>query len=111
MTRLATQLRAVLLFYRSVLPFMWLISALIVCLVWLPARLGGWAGNSIWLKLLLIKLATAPAVWYLSERMRPAQYWLYYNMGVSRQYLWTGLLVLDSLFFLGVGESLNFLFV
>ena len=100
MTMLATQLRAVALFYRSVAPFMLGVSALILLAVLLPAIHEGWSGGLL-PALLLTKLATAPVVWYLSEQLRPGQYWFYLNLNVSRRRLWTGVVALDGGLFLG----------
>ncbi|UOQ99460.1 hypothetical protein MUN81_08210 [Hymenobacter sp. 5317J-9] len=100
MTILATQLRAVGLFYRSVAPFMLGISGLILLAVLLPALLEGWSAGLL-PALLLIKLATAPVVWYLSEQLRPDQYWFYFNLNVSRRRLWGAVVVADGLVFLG----------
>ena len=100
MILLATQLRAVGLFYRSVAPFMLGVSALILLAVLLPALREGGAGGLL-PALLLIKLATAPVVWYLSEQLRPGQYWFYFNLHVSRRRLWAGVVALDGGLFLG----------
>ncbi|MBH8570926.1 hypothetical protein KB206_18690 [Microvirga sp. STS02] len=100
MTVLATQLRAVALFYRSVVPFMAGVSVLILLAVLLPALREGW-GRSLLPALLLVKLATAPVVWYLSEQLRPGQYWFYFNLNISRRRLWAGVVALDGLLFLG----------
>ncbi|MBJ6111407.1 hypothetical protein JAO73_20470 [Hymenobacter sp. BT523] len=100
MTNLATQLRAVGLFYRSVAPFMLGISGLMLLAVLLPALLEGW-GEGLLPALMLTKLATAPAVWYLSEQLRPGQYWFYFNLNVSRRRLWGGVVALDAVLFLG----------
>ena len=95
MLLLIARLRAIVLFYRSLAPFTLGITALILGFVWLPALHEGRAG--VLPTLLLVKLATGPAVWYLSERMSPDQYWLYYNLGLSRRFLWTGVAVLDGI--------------
>ena len=100
MTILTTQLRAVGLFYRSVAPFMLGISGLLLGAVLLPALLEGFAHDLIF-RLLLAKLATAPVVWYLSEQLRPGQYWFYFNLNVSRRRLWAGVVALDAALFLG----------
>ena len=100
MTILTTQLRAVALFYRSVAPFMLGISGLILLVVLLPAIHEG-PGGVLLPGLLLAKLATAPVVWYLSEQLRPGQYWFYFNLHVSRRRLWAGVVALDGLLFLG----------
>ncbi|MFD1470491.1 hypothetical protein ACFQ48_19855 [Hymenobacter caeli] len=104
MTPLATRLRAVLLFYRGVAPFTLGISALIVLAVLVPALREGRARGLLPM-LLLLKLATGPAVWYLAEQLRPQQYWFYYNLGVSRGRLWAGVAVLDGLLFLGTAAA------
>ena len=100
MTILITQLRAVGLFYRSVAPFMLGISGLLLVAVLVPALLEGLTHGLI-SRLLLAKLATAPVVWYLSEQLRPGQYWLYFNLNVSRRRLWAGVVALDGALFLG----------
>ena len=100
MTILATQLRAVCLFYRSVAPFMLGVSGLILLAVLLPALLEGFTHDLIF-RLLLIKLATVPVVWYLSEQLRPGQYWFYFNLHISRRRLWAGVVALDGGLFLG----------
>ena len=100
MTILITQLRAMGLFYRSVAPFMLGISVLLLLAVLVPALLEGFTHDLIF-RLLLAKLATAPVVWYLSEQLRPGQYWFYFNLHVSRRRLWAGVMALDGLLFLG----------
>lgn len=100
MTLLLTQLRATLLFYRSVAPFMVGISGLLLLTVLVPALLEGFTHDLIF-RLLLAKLATAPVVWYLSEQLRPGQYWFYFNLNISRRQLWTGVVALDGTLFLG----------
>jgi hypothetical protein len=88
----------VALFYRSVAPFMVGVSALILLAVLLPALVEGW-GRNLLPKRLLIKLATAPVVWYLSGQLRPGQYWFYFNLNMSRRRLWAGVVALDGLLF------------
>ena len=100
MTQLTTQLRATLLFYRSIAPFMLGISALLLLAVLLPAIYEGWSSGLL-PRLLLTKLATAPVVWYLSEQLRPGQYWFYFNLNISRRRLWAGVVALDAVLFLG----------
>ena len=100
MTILITQLRAVGLFYRSVAPFMLGISGLLLLAVLVPALREGFTHGLIF-RLLLAKLATAPVVWYLSEQLRPGQYWFYFNLNVSRRRLWAGVVALDGGLFLG----------
>lgn len=92
--------RAVLLFYQSVAPFMLGVSALVLLAVLLPALQEGW-GQGMLPALLLIKLTTAPVVWYLSEQLRPGQYWFYFNLNLSRRQLWAGVVALDGALFLG----------
>ena len=101
MTALATRLRAILLFYRSVAPFMLGVSALIVGGVLVPAMHDGLAVGLV-PGLVLLKLATGPVVWYLSERMQSNQYWFYYNLGLSRRFLWVSIVLLDGALFLGI---------
>ncbi|GAB3661947.1 hypothetical protein GCM10027594_31610 [Hymenobacter agri] len=101
MSLLTTQLRAVGLFYRSVAPFMLGISGLIVLAVLLPGLLEGWWRAGLLPGLLLAKLATAPVVWYLSEQLRPGQYWFFFNLNISRRQLWAGVVAFDGALFLG----------
>jgi hypothetical protein len=103
------RLRAVLLFYRSVAPFMLGITALLIGVVQLPGLHEGWAKNAL-LTLLSIKLLTTPAVWYLAEQMRPNQYWLYFNLGLTRSFLWGSVAVLDGVLFLAPVAGLNALY-
>ena len=103
MAILLTQLRAVALFYRSVAPFMGGISGLFLLAVLVPALLEGFTHDLIF-RLLLAKLATAPVVWYLSEQLRPGQYWFYFNLNISRRRLWAGVVALDAALFLGVAS-------
>jgi hypothetical protein len=106
MAALLTRLRAVVLFYRSVASFMLGSTALLIGCVQLPGLHEGWAKNAV-PTLLGIKLLTGPVVWYLAEQMRPNQYWFYFNLGLSRSFLWAGVGVLDSLLFLGPALALN----
>ena len=87
------------LFYRSVAPFMLGVSGLLLGAVMLPALLEG-LGRNLVFRLLLAKLATAPVVWYLSEQLRPEQYWFYFNLHLSRRQLWAGVVLLDLIPFL-----------
>ncbi len=66
MTILATRLRAGLLFYRSVAPFMLALSGLILGAILLPALHEGWS-QGLLPGLLLTKLATAPVGTYRSR--------------------------------------------
>lgn len=95
-----------MLFYRSVAPFTVGISALIIGGVLLPALREGQAAGLL-PALLLVKLATGPVVWYLSERARPHQYWFYHNLGAARWHLWAGVAVCDGLLFLGLAGALR----
>ncbi|MBO2008203.1 hypothetical protein [Hymenobacter negativus] len=106
MIRVVTQMRAVLLFYRSVAPFVLGVSALLLGFVLLPLLLEGKAGGSL-PTLLLVKVLTYPVVCYLAEQMRPDQYWFFFNLGLTRRRLWTSLAALDSLLFLGVAVLLK----
>ena len=106
MTLLITRLRVLLLFYRSVAPFMVGITGLILVAVLLPALHEGWSSGLL-PGLLLTKLATAPVVWYLSEQMRPGQYWFYFNLGVPRRQLWGGVVALDGVLFLAAALLLR----
>jgi len=96
---LTTRLRAGLLFYRSAAPFMLALSGLILGAVLVPALQEGWS-EGLLPGLLLTKLATTPVVAYLSEKMRPGQYWLYYNLNMSRRRLWAGVVAFDMALFL-----------
>ena len=49
--------------------------------------------------LFLTKLATFPVVWYLSEQLRPHQYWLYLNLHVAPWQLWAGIVAVDTAVF------------
>ena len=106
MTFMLTWLRAVGLFYRSVAPFTVGISALLVGAGLLPALFDDVAGGALPL-LMLLKLATVPVVWYLAEQARPHQYWFYFNLGISRRRLWAGVVLLDTLLFVGLAEAVR----
>jgi hypothetical protein len=99
MTSLLTWMRAVGLFYRTIAPFTLGTSALLIGFVLVPLLFEGQDAGVLWPRLVLAKLLTGPAVWYLAEQMRPHQYWFYYNLGVSRCRLWAGVALLDGLFF------------
>lgn len=85
-------LRAVSLFYRTVAPFVTMFSLLIVGASVLygnwPLRLSA--------AVLLVKLLTFPAVWYLWEQLRPQQYWLYLNLHIAPWQLWAGVVLADT---------------
>ena len=106
MTSFATQARAVGLFYRSVAPFTLGITGLLLGAVLLPLLAEGKASGRL-PALVLAKLLTVPAVWYLAERTRPNQYWFYFNLGLSRRWLWAGVAMLDSLLFIGLLLAVN----
>ena len=101
-----TWLRAVGLFYRSVAPFTGGLSVLLVTVGLLPALFAGAAGGSLPL-LVLFKLGTAPAGWYLAEQARPHQYWFYFNLGISRRRLWAGVVAVDTLLFVGLAGAVR----
>ena len=105
MTILATHLRAVLLFYRSIAPFVLSISGIIIGAGLLPALLEGKGQGGLPL-LVFIKLGTWPVVWYLAEQARPNQYWFYYNLGISRRRVWGSVALLDTLLFVAAAKSL-----
>ncbi|NML65328.1 hypothetical protein HHL22_08940 [Hymenobacter sp. RP-2-7] len=54
--------------------------------------------------LVLAKLLSGLAVWYLANELRPQQYWFYYNLGLSRAWLWGGVAVLDGSLFMAAAE-------
>ena len=106
MDLLLTRVRATLLFYCGVAPFMLGVSGLLLAAVLLPALLEGF-GHNLLFRLLLAKLATAPVVWYLSELLRPGQYWFYFNLHLSRQQLWAGVVLLDLCPFLAIASLMQ----
>ena len=108
MAFLFTWLRAVFLFYRTLAPFALGITGLLIGCVLVPLLHAGLASGLL-PKLLLAKLLTEPVVWYLSEQMRPDQYWFYYNLGVPRKHLWAGVAVLDGLVFVGAATAATLL--
>jgi hypothetical protein len=99
MSLILTRLRAVLVFYRSVAPFMLGCSALLIGAVQVASQLEG-TTTGVPPLLVFVKLLTDGAVWYLADQMRPNQYWLYYNLGMSRRFLWLSVAVLDGGLFL-----------
>jgi hypothetical protein len=109
MVTFSARLRAVLLFYRGAAPFMLGVTGLLIGCVQLPCLLAGWTKFSL-PTLLFLKLLTMPAVWYLSERQRPHQYWFYFNMGLSRSLLWGNVVGLDGLLFLSLAATLDRVF-
>jgi hypothetical protein len=94
---ISTYLRALGLFYRTVALFTALFSLLVVGASVVGA-FGKWP-LPLTAGLLLTKLGTFPAVWYLSEQLRPHQYWLYLNMHIAPWQLWAGIVVLDTVVF------------
>jgi hypothetical protein len=109
MITFSARVRAVFLFYRGVAPFMLGTTGLFIGCVQLPCLLAGWTRFAL-PTLLFFKLLVTPAVWYLSEQQRPHQYWLYFNMGLSRSTLWGSVVGLDGLLFLACAAGLNKLF-
>jgi hypothetical protein len=99
------RLRGIWLFYRGVAPVLLVISGLLLLVMQLPAmvqvpgateeRVSGVPPG-----LVLAKLLSGLAVWYLANELRPHQYWFYYNLGLSRAWLWGGVAVLDGTLFL-----------
>jgi hypothetical protein len=87
--------RALFLFYRTLLPSLSLFSLLILGT---SVPYGNWP-LQLSASVLLMKLVTFPLVWYLSERMRPHQYWLYLNLHIAPWQLWAGVVLLDTLAF------------
>ena len=96
---LITRFRAVLLFYRGVAPFMLFCSALLLGAVLIPSLHEGLV-TGIPPLLVFVKLLVDGAVWYLAEQLQPNQYWLYYNLGLSRTFLWLSVGALDGSLFL-----------
>lgn len=103
--------RALALFYRSVLPFTAVVSAIMVGADGLGASLLGttWP-SALSPGLVLLKLSTFPVVAYLVGRMRPHQYWLYRNLHLAPGQLWAGVVVVDTLLFSGLVTLLHLLF-
>jgi len=106
-----TRLRGIGLFYRGVAPVLLSSNAGLLLLLRLPvlvpllglreARVSGVPPG-----LVLAKLLSGLAVWYLVNELRPQQYWFYYNLGLSKAWLWGGVAVLDGALFLGAAEVL-----
>jgi len=100
-----TRLRGIWLFYRGVAPVLLLISAALLLVMQLPAmmQVAGLheerASGGVSPGLLLAKLLSGLAVWYLANELRPQRYWFYYNLGLSRAWLWGGVAVLDGTLF------------
>lgn len=92
---LSVYLRALYSFYRTLTPSLVVFSLLIIGTSipfgnW-PLRLEG--------SVLCMKLVTFPLVWYLSEQLRPHQYWLYLNLHIAPWHLWAGIVLLDTALF------------
>ncbi|MGI4834559.1 MAG: hypothetical protein ACRYFK_13975 [Janthinobacterium lividum] len=103
-----TRLRGIWLFYRGVAPVLLVISALLLvmqlpAMVPLPGVREGRV-SGVPPGLVLAKLLSGLAVWYLANELRPQQYWFYYNLGLSRAWLWGGVAVLDGSLFLVVAN-------
>jgi hypothetical protein len=104
-----TRLRGIWLFYRGVALVLLCSDAGLLLLMQLPIlvpllglheeRVSGVSPG-----LLLAKLLSGLAVWYLADELRPQQYWFYYNLGLSKAWLWGGVAVLDGALFLGAAE-------
>lgn len=100
-----TRLRGIWLFYRGVAPVLLVISAALLLVMQLPVMmqvpgLHEAGGTGVSPGLLLAKLLSGLAVWYLFNEMQPQRYWFYYNLGLSRAWLWGGVAVLDSSLFI-----------
>lgn len=100
-----TRLRGIWLFYRGVAPVLLVISAALLLVMQLPVMmqvpgLHEAGGTGVSPGLLLAKLLSGLAVWYLFNEMQPQRYWFYYNLGLSRIWLWGGVAVLDSSLFI-----------
>jgi hypothetical protein len=110
MTVWGTRLRGIWLFYRGVAPVLLLISAALLLLMQLPVviQLQGLrekGGSGVSPGLLLAKLLSGLAVWYLVNELRPQRYWFYYNLGLSRAWLWSGVAVLDGSLFIVAAQG------
>jgi hypothetical protein len=104
-----TRLRGIWLFYRGVAPVLLVISAALLLVMQLPVMmqvpgLHEAGGTGVSPGLLLAKLLSGLAVWYLFNEMQPQRYWFYYNLGLSRAWLWGGVAVLDSSLFIVVAQ-------
>jgi hypothetical protein len=104
-----TRLRGIWLFYREVAPVLLLISAALLLVMQLPvmmqvAGLHEEKASGLSAGLLLAKLLSGLAVWYLASEMRPQRYWFYYNLGLSRAWLWGGVAVLDGSLFIAAAQ-------
>lgn len=109
-----TRLRGIWLFYRGVAPALLLISAALLLVMQLPVmvQLPGLReekASGVPPGLVLAKLLSGLAVWYLANELRPQQYWFYYNLGLSRTWLWGGVAVLDGGLFIVAAEVVAWL--
>ncbi len=100
-----TYLRALRLFYRTVVPFTGVAS---VFIIGTAIMFGNWP-MQLRLALVLMKLSTFPVIWYLSEQLRPHQYWLYLNLHLAPWQLWAAVVALDTLGFCGLVAVLHHL--
>ncbi|GAB3297323.1 hypothetical protein [Hymenobacter tenuis] len=89
-------LKALALFYRSVLVYTLLVSGLIIGSSLLP-KFGNWPPPLV--PVLLLKLLTFPPIIYLTSQFRPHQYWFYRNLHLSPRQLWGGVMLLDGVLF------------
>lgn len=92
--------RALSLFYRSVLPFTGLLSAILMGADGVGASLLGtpWP-PPLSAGLVLLKLSTFPLVAYLVGRLRPHQYSFYRNLHLAPWHLWAFVVLLDTTLF------------
>ena len=80
-----TRLRGIWLFYRGVAPVLLVISAALLLVMQLPVMmqvpgLHEAGGTGVSPGLLLAKLLSGLAVWYLFNEMQPQRYWFYYYL-------------------------------
>jgi hypothetical protein len=104
-----TRLRGIWLFYRGVASVLLFISVVLLLVMQLPVlvpllglreeRVSGVPPG-----LVLAKLLSGLAVWYLTNELRSQQYWFYYNLGLSKAWLWGGVAMLDGVLFLVAAE-------
>ncbi|WP_426492717.1 hypothetical protein [Hymenobacter sp. 102] len=99
-------LKALALFYRSVLGYTLAVSGLIIGSSLLP-MFGNWPPRLV--PLLLLKLITFPPVIYLLSQFRPHQYWFYRNLHLSPWQLWGSALLLDGVVFVLLVEAARLL--
>lgn len=109
-----TRLRGIWLFYCGVAPVLLLISAVLLLLMQLPVvlplpSLHEGRVSGVPPGLVLAKLLSGLAVWYLANELRPQQCWFYYNLGLSRAWLWGGVALLDGGLFMVAAEVVAWL--